>query len=87
MIDDETAVAVAPQVPVENLERIRQDFESEVTAGNFPVDHPQYEFQWKRAQMTAGQRIKSLYGDAAFAEFQRKLYFEKLAAESAGSDP
>lgn len=85
LIDDEVAEEVAPEVPADTMEAIRQTFEQEAGVNELAQDDPEYAERWAEAGPAAAERIRAMYGWGAFAEFQRKLVMEKLAARNAES--
>ncbi|MEK7951847.1 hypothetical protein [Luteolibacter soli] len=82
LIDDEVAAAVAPQVPADTMEAIRQTFEQEAGVNELAQDDPAYAERWAEAEPAAAERIRAMYGWDAFAAFQRKVVMEKLAAQN-----
>jgi hypothetical protein len=83
LIDDDVVAEVAPDVPADTMEAIRQTFEQEAGVNELAQDDPVYAERWSQAELDTAERIRSLYGWGAFAEFQRKLVMEKLAASNA----
>lgn len=83
LIDDEVAAEVAPHVPPDTMEAIRQTFEQEAGVNELAQDDPVYAERWSKAELDAGERIRAMYGWSAFQEFQRKLVMERLEAKKA----
>ena len=83
LIDDDVAAQVAPEVPPDTMEAIRQSFEQEAGVNELAQDDPVYAQRWAKAELDAGERIRAMYGWAAFDEFQRKLVMEQLEAKKA----
>jgi hypothetical protein len=83
LIDDDVAAQVAPEVPPDTMEAIRQTFEQEAGVNELAQDDPVYAQRWSKAELDAGERIRAMYGWAAFDEFQRKLVMEQLEGKKA----
>jgi len=83
LIDDDVAAQVAPEVPPDTMEAIRQTFEQEAGVNELAQDDPVYAQRWSKAELDAGERIRAIYGWGAFEEFQRKLVMEQLEAKKA----
>jgi hypothetical protein len=72
LISDEQAQQVAPQVPAGAIENVRQQFEQEAGVAELDPADPEYQHRWETAEPTAADRMRSLYGWAAYSEFQRQ---------------
>lgn len=62
-----------PGVPLEMLETMRQEFERQVGADRLPIDSPEYADRWNRAAPGVLDRMRTLFGWAAVAEFERQV--------------
>lgn len=61
-----------PTVPLEVMDSLRHDFEKQAGVGELAAGDPEYARRWKIAEPNALERMRTLFGWAAVAEFQRK---------------
>lgn len=61
-----------PTVPLEVMDSVRHDFEKQAGVGELAASDPEYARRWKIAEPNALERMRTLFGWAAVAEFQRK---------------
>lgn len=70
-----------PNVPLEVLDAIRANFEKAAGVRELSPTDPEYAERWKMAEATALDRMRTLFGWAAVAEYERRVAIEGKAAE------
>jgi len=71
-VSDEQAQQIAPHVPQEALEQVRNQFEENTGSGQIDPADPDYARLWDSAERLAADQMRSLYGWAAYSEMQRQ---------------
>lgn len=75
-ITDEAFQKRLPHVSLDALDSIRSEFDKQAGVGELPVDDPEYARRWTLADPTATDRMRTLFGWAAVAEFQRQAQLQ-----------
>ncbi|MDB6079980.1 MAG: hypothetical protein JWO82_3727, partial [Akkermansiaceae bacterium] len=71
-VTDEQVQQIAPDVPPQTIVKIREQFEQEAGIADLAPADPEYQRRWQIAEPTAADRMRTLYGWAAYGEFVRQ---------------
>lgn len=79
-ISDEAFQERFPDVALEVVDTIRDNFDKQTGSGELPVTDPEYARRWSRAEPTALEKMRTLFGWAAVAEFEKQAALQAAAA-------
>jgi hypothetical protein len=80
-ISDEAFQERFPDVALEVMDTIRDEFDKQTGSGELPATDPEYARRWSRAEPTALEKMRTLFGWAAVAEFEKQAALQAAAAQ------
>lgn len=83
-LEDEEFLSHFPEMTPQVLDSLRSEFELKAGVGELALDDPLYQVRWEQAEMTLQDRIRTLYGWAAWGDYERQIAL-KAEAEAAGA--
>ena len=79
-LDDEEFLSHFPQMTPEVMDSLRAEFELNAGVGELAPDDPKYVARWEHAEMSLQDRIRTLYGWAAWGDYVRQIALQEEAA-------
>jgi len=78
-LGDEEFLSHFPQMSPQVVDSLRSEFELNAGVDELAPDDPEYARRWEHAEMTLEERIRILYGWAAWGDYSRQLALESEA--------
>jgi len=78
----EKLLADFPDAPAEILDTLKDSFEKEAGVGTLDPASPAYEQEWRKAEISASMRLRTLFGWGADAHLQREALLRQMEADS-----
>lgn len=80
---DEELILRIPELSVEGIETLRDQFVEEAGVEELDPADPEYARRWVQAEVTLEERLRSLYGWGAWAAYQRQRAIQAYAENRA----
>ncbi|MGC4017464.1 MAG: hypothetical protein QM755_23565 [Luteolibacter sp.] len=70
-----------PEIPVEDAQKLRDQFMEEIGNGEIAPEDPTYAPRWARAESEIESYIRRIYGWAAWGSYQHQLALEEYQSQ------